>query len=154
MSMSDYTQPPEGSGQDLRPSRLPLPTGATEQADASVLAWESAYRSYGEVSHTTAPTGGDPAAVWQMAATSMAVALAWRQIARSRPLPWWTLAALESAAQAFESQGREWEARTRRGGAVETTPVARPPTRFAETVQAGMPDLQAARDGSRCDDQS
>jgi hypothetical protein len=122
MNMNDFTQPPDGSGQGLRPTHLPLParpTGQAEQPDASVLAWESAYRGYGEASRTTPPTGNDPADVCQMAATSMAVALAWRQIARSRPLPWWTLAALESAAQAFESQGREWEARTRRSGAAE-----------------------------------
>jgi hypothetical protein len=122
MSMSDFAQPPEGGGQGLLPTQVPLPvrpTGQAERPDPLILAWESAYRCYGEASRTMPPTGNDPAAVWQMAATSMAVALAWRQIARSRPLPWWTLAAVESAAQAFESQGREWEARTRQNRTVQ-----------------------------------
>jgi hypothetical protein len=45
-----------------------------------------------------------------MAAASWAVAAAWRQIAATTTLPWWTLAAIESAAAAFETQAREYEA--------------------------------------------
>jgi hypothetical protein len=50
-----------------------------------------------------------------MASASWSVAAAWRQIATATvtvtTLPWWTLAALESAAAAFESQARDWESR-------------------------------------------
>jgi hypothetical protein len=44
-----------------------------------------------------------------MAAASWAVAAAWRQIAAATRLPWWVLAAIESAAGAFEAQAREYE---------------------------------------------
>ena len=46
-----------------------------------------------------------------MASASWSVAAAWRQIATATTLPWWILAALESAAAAFESQACDWEAR-------------------------------------------
>ncbi len=48
-----------------------------------------------------------------MASASWAVAAAWRQIATTTTLPWWTLAALESAAAAFESQALDWETRAK-----------------------------------------
>jgi hypothetical protein len=72
--------------------------------------WEAAYRRYGRAWETTARCGkGDPTAAREMAAASWAVAAAWRQIAAATTLPWWTVAALESAAGAFESQAREYE---------------------------------------------
>lgn len=72
--------------------------------------WEAAYRYYGRAWEATARYGkGDPAAAREMAAASWAVAAAWRQIAASTTLPWWTLAAVESAAGAFESQARDYE---------------------------------------------
>jgi hypothetical protein len=46
-----------------------------------------------------------------MATASRSVAGAWRGIALSGELPWWCLAAVESAAQAFDAQAREWEVR-------------------------------------------
>lgn len=77
----------------------------------STRVWEAAYRQYGRAWETTARSGkGDPAAAREMAAASWAVAAAWRQIAAATTLPWWTLAAIESAAGAFESQAREYEA--------------------------------------------
>jgi lysozyme family protein len=73
-------------------------------------AWEAAYRHYGQVWELTARSPkGDPAAAREMAAASWAVAAAWRQIATATTLPWWTLAAIESAAGAFESQAMEYE---------------------------------------------
>jgi hypothetical protein len=76
----------------------------------STLVWEAAYRQYGRAWETTARTGKeDPAAAREMAAASWAVAAAWRRIAASATLPWWTLAAIESAAGAFESQARQYE---------------------------------------------
>jgi lysozyme family protein len=78
-----------------------------------VAAWESAYRRYGQVSEwSTRSPERDPAVAWQMASSSAAVAATWRQIAGSTQLPWWLLAAVDSAAQAFEDQAREWEAAT------------------------------------------
>jgi lysozyme family protein len=44
-----------------------------------------------------------------MAAASWAVAAAWRQIEGATTLPWWTVAAIESAAAAFEEQARKYE---------------------------------------------
>ena len=62
---------------------------------------------------TTRSPKGDPAAAREMASASWSVAAAWRQIATATTLPWWILAALESAAAAFESQARDWETRAK-----------------------------------------
>jgi lysozyme family protein len=79
-------------------------------SEKATRVWEAAYRQYGRAWETTARSGkGDPAAARQMAAASWAVAAAWRQIAAATRLPWWTLAAIESAAGAFESQARDYE---------------------------------------------
>lgn len=79
-------------------------------SEKSIQAWEAAYRQYGHAWETTARCGkSDPTAARDMAAASWAVAAAWRQIASATRLPWWVLAALESAAGAFESQAREYE---------------------------------------------
>jgi hypothetical protein len=81
-------------------------------SEKSVRAWEAAYRQYGRAWEMAARCGkGDPVAAREMATASWAVAAAWRQIASATRLPWWTLAALESAAGAFESQAREYETR-------------------------------------------
>ncbi len=90
-----------------------LGSGSAGDVRASAKAtrvWEAAYRQYGRAWETTARTGkGDPVAAREMAAASWAVAAAWRQIAAATTLPWWTLAAIESAAGAFESQARDYE---------------------------------------------
>ena len=79
-------------------------------SDQAVRAWEAAYRRYGHAWEATARSGkGDPTAAREMAAASWAVAAAWRQIATATTLPWWTLAAIESAAGAFEAQAHEYE---------------------------------------------
>ena len=62
-------------------------------SDTSTRAWETAYRQYGRAWETTARSRkGDPAAAREMASASWAVAAAWRQIAATTTLPWWTLA--------------------------------------------------------------
>jgi len=66
-----------------------------------IRAWEDAYRRYGS------------AAGANVAPASRAVAMAWRDIACTSRLPWWMLAAVESAAEAFEDQAEQWEARAR-----------------------------------------
>jgi hypothetical protein len=74
--------------------------------------WEAAYRTYGHASEALGRSGdGDPAAAWRLASASAEVAVAWRRIAAGSQLPWWLLAAVESAAQAFESQARERRSR-------------------------------------------
>jgi lysozyme family protein len=79
-------------------------------SEKSMRVWEAAYRQYGRAWETTARCGkSDPAAAREMAAASWAVAAAWRQIASATNLPWWALAAIESAAGAFESQARDYE---------------------------------------------
>ncbi len=78
-----------------------------------VRAWEEAYRRYGVTSDRVARTQEvDTATAHDMALASREVAAAWRSIAANPDLPWWTLAALESAAQAFEEQARDWQKRT------------------------------------------
>jgi hypothetical protein len=78
-------------------------------SEQCVQAWETAYRHYGRIWELTARSPkGDPAAAREMAAASRAVAAAWRQIATTT-LPWWALAAVESAAGAFESQACDYE---------------------------------------------
>lgn len=80
---------------------------ASEQC---VRTWEGAYRHYGRMWELTARSPkGDPVAAREMAAASWAVASSWRQIAGATSLPWWALAAIESAAGAFESQAVEYE---------------------------------------------
>lgn len=79
-------------------------------SEKSTRAWEAAYRQYGRAWETTARCGnGDPIAAHGMATASRAVAAAWRHIAAGTTLPWWALAAIESAAGAFESQARKYE---------------------------------------------
>ncbi len=79
-------------------------------SEKSTRVWEAAYRQYGRAWETTARTGkSDPTAAREMATTSRAVAAAWRQIASATTLPWWALAAIESAAGAFESQARDYD---------------------------------------------
>jgi hypothetical protein len=85
-----------------------------------VDAWAEAYRQYSYASDLAARSlEGDFAAAREMAGSSYAVAAAWRGIAAVQGLPWWALAAVESAAQAFEIQAHAWESRVylKSGGA-------------------------------------
>ena len=86
--------------------------GDVMASEKSIQVWEAAYRQYGRAWEWTARCGkADPAAAKEMAAASWAVAAAWRHIASATTLPWWALAAIESAAGAFESQARDYETR-------------------------------------------
>ena len=83
--------------------------GDVMASEKSIRVWEAAYRQYGRAWEWTARCGkADPAAAKEMAAASWAVAAAWRHIASGTTLPWWALAAIESAAGAFESQARDY----------------------------------------------
>ena len=89
-------------------------SGAMAVPEAYVRTWEGAYRQYAQVSEMAGRMhADDPAVAWHMATASWAVASAWRDLAAVGRLPWWALAAVESAAEAFESQARHWEAKER-----------------------------------------
>jgi hypothetical protein len=108
-----------GAGQQGRPARQAAggSTGTHAGSDDGVMgsdqcarAWEATYRHYGHIWELTARSPkGDPAAAHEMAAASRAVAAAWRQIEAATTLPWWAVAAIESAAAAFEEQARKYE---------------------------------------------
>lgn len=94
-----------------------------------VRTWEAAYRRYGTASDRVARAREvDAAMAQEMASASLAVAAAWRSIAADEQLSWWTLAALESAAQAFEEQAQDWHRRVGDGRPREVASV-RPPAR-------------------------
>jgi len=95
--------PPPGVGPDAVLASVP---------GGLVEAWQEAYREYGYASEATSSAQpGDPDVARAMAATSLAVASAWREIAAQGAHSWWSLAAVEAAAQAFEFQARDWGAR-------------------------------------------
>lgn len=78
--------------------------------------WENSYRAYGRaVEHIARAGATDRQAAWDYAHSSWSVAAAWRQLAASSELPWWALAAVQSAAQAFEEQARTWDQRAGKG---------------------------------------
>jgi hypothetical protein len=99
------------TGGSTRPSARPA-SGSGDgvlAAEQRARAWEAAYRHYGHIWELTARSPkGDPEAAQEMAAASRAVAAAWRQI-DTTDLPWWTVAALESAAAAFEEQAQKYD---------------------------------------------
>jgi hypothetical protein len=81
--------------------------------DKLVQRWEAAYRRYGTASEAAVrsrPVHPDQARA--MATASREVAASWRQMSAVQGLPWWALAALAAAAEAFEGQSREWEQRS------------------------------------------
>ncbi|HVK24987.1 MAG TPA: hypothetical protein VM677_26815 [Actinokineospora sp.] len=81
--------------------------------------WQAAYRAYEHASAEVARSGADDrGAAHAMAVTSWDVAVLWREIADSPYLPWWVLAAVHSAAETFEHQSREWNARSNAGAGV------------------------------------
>jgi hypothetical protein len=89
-------------------------SGVVMVPEGLVRRWETAYREYGLASkmvNTTEP--GDRAVARQMARASKDVADAWRLMASEPDMPWWVLAALGAAAQAFEYQARDWSARAK-----------------------------------------
>jgi hypothetical protein len=109
---AEFTPVPRDSQQG-RPARRPTgATGPSVAADQCVRAWEGAYRHYGRIWELTARAPkGDPAAAREMAAASRAVAAAWRAIEAATIVPWWTVAALQSAAAAFDEQAQKYDTR-------------------------------------------
>lgn len=84
--------------------------------DYLVERWESAYDAYRAASESVdASTPGDRAAAEQMARASQAVATSWRDITVESDLSWWSVAAVTTAAQAFDHQAQDWAARAKHG---------------------------------------
>lgn len=81
-----------------------------------VKRWESAYRFYQEANLIAGSGRVSEVAVADMVRASREVATAWRAFSYVDELPWWAVAAVATAAQAFEGQAREWERRARPGG--------------------------------------
>lgn len=73
--------------------------------EAMVQEWQAVYRDYIAAAQTRNPT---PEERRNIALLSAAVATAWRQMATTPNLEWWTTAALTAAAEAFEQQAKEW----------------------------------------------
>jgi hypothetical protein len=100
--------------------------------DKLVERWEAAYRTYGSASKSAASSvAGDRVAARAMAVTSREVAAVWREMESVTDLPWWALAAVGAAAQAFEFQARDWTARAEHAGPPDAYAVRRPPVRLA-----------------------
>src|SRR6184192_1060520 len=72
-----------------------------------VRAWEQAYRDYMAAwEHGSAVLS--PTNAQNTASAAQRVSRAWHELAKSRGLPWWCVAALESAAEGFEELAKEW----------------------------------------------
>jgi hypothetical protein len=79
-----------------------------------VQRWEAVYGEYGTASQRLSSSEpGDRSVARQMARASADVAAVWREMAAEPDLPWWSVAALCAAAQAFEYQARDWSARAK-----------------------------------------
>ena len=78
--------------------------------EVMVQEWQAVYRDYIAAAQTRNPT---PEERRNIALLSAAVATAWRQMASTPNLEWWTNAALTAAAEAFEQQAQEWGASRR-----------------------------------------
>lgn len=88
--------------------------GVVMVPDGLVRRWEAVYREYGlasEMVNVSVP--GDCAVARQMARASEDVAVVWREMAAWPEVPWWFVAAVTAAAQAFEYQARDWTARAK-----------------------------------------
>ena len=91
-----------------------------------VQRWEAAYQRYGEASKVSVATVvGDQGVAREMVVASHEVATAWRSLESTPDLPWWALAAVAAAAEAFEFQAQEWMIRAES----LVGPVRRMPTR-------------------------
>lgn len=100
--------------------------GVVMVSEALIRHWETVYAEYGlasEMVNNSEP--GDRATAQRMADASGTVALVWRQMATEPGIPWWSMAALTAAAQAFEFQARDWTARAKYDARTSGAPRAR-----------------------------
>lgn len=81
-----------------------------------VRAWEAAYRDYMAAwEHGTRVLS--PVTSLNTSNAARRVSRAWHELAKSRGLPWWCVAALESAAEGFAELGRDWASKADGDGA-------------------------------------
>jgi hypothetical protein len=117
MSTADGARRPGAGREGPRTARPTSRPGQVDRIPDGLLApdrptndWAITYRRYGLTAESAAGSGRrDLAATSEMVHASLAVAATWRAIASVTGLPWWVLAAVETAAQAFEAQASEWE---------------------------------------------
>jgi hypothetical protein len=110
-------------------------SGVVMVSERLVQRWEAVYREYGTASRRLSSSEpGDRTVARHMARASQDVAAVWREMAGEPGMPWWSVAALVAAAQAFEYQARDWSARVKHDGVggdpsrrlhAEVTPPAR-----------------------------
>jgi hypothetical protein len=101
--------------------------------------WEVAYRRYGE-SCTASTVTSDQQVAQAVASASHEVAIVWRDMYARSDLPWWAAAAVCAAAEAFEFQARDWNARKERTWPADHSAWAglqRLPARPQPTPRAG-----------------
>jgi hypothetical protein len=84
--------------------------------EAMVTRWEGVYRFYEQANQVAGSGRVNAVVVADMVRASREVAAAWRVFTRVEGLPWWALAAVTTAAQAFDAQAREWERRLPKEG--------------------------------------
>ncbi|HET9142263.1 hypothetical protein [Actinophytocola sp.] len=102
--------------------------------------WETAYRGYCVAARQAAAAPPDDQNVARlMVSTSAEVAAAWRDLQDVPDLPWWALAALAAAVEAFEAQARDWALRVVEPTPDDTTTTPFPrPYRHSSTVDDGQ----------------
>lgn len=108
-----------------RPSAAPRRkgSGVVMVSERLVQRWEAVYREYGTASQRlSSAEPGDRTVARHMARASADVAAVWREMAGEPGMPWWSVAALCAAAQAFEYQSRDWSARAKYEGAAGGPP--------------------------------
>src|SRR6202008_49702 len=89
-------------------------SGVAMMSERLVARWEAVYREYGTASQRLSGSEvGDRTVARHMARASADVAAVWREMAGEANIPWWSVAALCAAAQAFEYQARDWSARAK-----------------------------------------
>lgn len=79
--------------------------------ESMVTRWEGVYRYYEQANKIAGSGRVNAVVVADMVRASREVAAAWRVFTRADGLPWWVVAAVTTAAQAFDTQAREWERR-------------------------------------------
>ena len=92
--------------------------GVVMVSEGLVSRWEAVYREYGTASQRLSSSEpGDRSVARLMARASADVAAVWREMSGESDMPWWLVAALGAAAQAFEYQARDWSARAKQRSA-------------------------------------
>jgi uncharacterized protein (DUF2249 family) len=98
--------------------------------------WQAVYSEYTAMDRMERVEQVSPHYPVQMARLSAEVAAAWRHLGAVPRLPWWMVAALTNAAEAYEGQARSW-ALTRAGSGRPTERENRPGPQQGEPRRGG-----------------